>query len=346
MDNVVACLWRGDVVESRIRAHIAVVDTSGRLLHYVGDPSYVTYLRSSSKPLQALPLLETGAADAFGLTEDEVAVACASHNGEDFHTDAVRSLLSKAGLTEDDLQCGAHPINRSFHRRALPDDQPPERIHSNCSGKHAGMLATSKYRGWPIATYRDPQHPLQRLNLKTLSDLSAYPADEIHIGVDGCGVPVFAMPIRNMALAFARLARSDALPAPRHQTLTRIRSAMMAHPHMIAGTHGFDSDLMREARGTIVCKGGAAALHCVGLPAHGIGIAIKIEDADAQYIPPTSMEVLRQLNALSADTLEALDAYRWRPPVTNANDDIVGRVETTVTLQHGAYPGGIRNTNP
>ena len=333
MDNVVARSWRGEVIEGRIRAHIAVVDTTGRLIYSVGDPSYVTYWRSSSKPIQALPMIETGAADVYGLSDEEISVVCASHNGEDFHTDAVQSILDKAGLSQGDLQCGDHPVDRSFHRRDLPDDQPPKRIHSNCSGKHAGMLATSKHNGWSTETYRDSKHPLQQRNLKTLADLSDYPAEEIRIGVDGCGVPVFAMPVRNIALAFARVARSDELNAPRHEALTRIRNAMMTYPHMVGGTNRFDSELMREAQGEVVCKGGAAALHAVGLPGSGIGIAIKIEDADATYIAPTSMAVLNHLDALPDTVLSALDSYRHYPPYINTHDEVVGHTETTVLLQ-------------
>lgn len=332
MNNIVARSWRGDVVESVHRAHIAVVDHTGRLLAHLGDPLYVTYWRSSSKPIQALPLVETGGADSFGLTDLEVAVTCASHAAEDFHTDAVRSILNKAGLTPDDLQCGPHDLDRSIPRRDLPLDQKPGRIHSNCSGKHAGMLSLCKYHGWPHQTYRDPMNPAQRLILKTLSELSDYPADRIQIGVDGCGVPVFAMPIQHMALTFARLARPDAQPEGRQRALRRVRDAMMAHPHMVAGTHRFVTALMRAGRGRIVSKSGAAALHCCGLPDRGIGIAVKIEDAGDEANAPTVVEVLRQLDALSAEALEELRSFRL-PPVTNTHDEIVGRVEARFVLE-------------
>lgn len=333
MDNVVIRAWRGDVVEAVYRAHIAVVDTTGRLLYKLGDPAYVTYWRSSSKPIQALPLVESGAADAFGLTEDELALACASHNGEDFHTDAARSILSKAGLTEADLQCGAHEVDRSFQRRALAEGQSPTRIYSNCSGKHSGMLASSRHCGWPTASYRDPAHPLQRLILNNLSELSGYPASQIRIGVDGCGVPVFAKPIQNMARTFARLARPDGLPSSRQQALTRLRDAMMRHPHMVAGTRRFDTDLMREAGGAVVCKSGAAALQCVGLPGRGIGIAVKVEHADYTWAPATTIAVLRQLGVLSDAALKNLEGYAAFPPVTNTHGEVVGKIEVEVPLE-------------
>lgn len=332
MDNIIGRVWRGEVVESVHRAHIAVVDHTGRLLYSLGDPMYVTYWRSSSKPIQALPLVETGGTDAFGLTEPEVAVTCASHNGEDFHTDAVRSLLSKAGLSPDDLQCGPHDVNRAFPRRDLPLDQKPGRIHNNCSGKHAGMLTLCKHHGWPHQTYRDPMNPAQRLILKTLSEISGYPADRVQIGVDGCGVPVFAMPIQHMALTFARLARPDTQPETRQRALRRVRDAMIAHPQMVAGTGRFDTALMRAGRGTIVCKGGAAALHCCGLTDRGIGVAVKIEDAGDGLTAPAQMEVLRQVEALTAEALEELRAFRF-PPVTNTRDEVVGRIETRFTLE-------------
>lgn len=332
MDNVVIRASRGDVVEAVYRAHIAVVDSTGRLRYTLGDSSYLTYWRSSSKPFQALPLVESGAADAFHLEEQEIAVACASHNAEDFHTDAVRSILGKAGLTEDDLQCGAHEVDRSFQRRDLGKGEFPTRIYSNCSGKHTGMLTTSKHMGWPTVTYRDPAHPLQKLNLKNLSALSGHPESQIRIGVDGCGVPVFAMPIQNMAQTFASLAAPEDLPDRRAVALTRLRDAMMHHPHMIAGTKRFDSDLMREAGGSVVCKSGAAGLQCVGLPELGLGIAIKMEDADYQWGPATTIAVLRQLDALSPAALKALERYATFPPILNTREEIVGKTDVSFSL--------------
>ncbi|MEE2994508.1 MAG: asparaginase [Gemmatimonadota bacterium] len=332
MDNIVVRTWRGEVIEGVFRAHIAVVNTEGRLLCSVGDPSYTTYWRSSSKPLQALPLIESGAADEYHFTEEEIAVTCASHSGEDFHTDAVGSILHKAGLSEDDLQCGAHEIDRSLHRRELAPEQPPQRIHSNCSGKHSGMLTTSKKMGWPTVTYRDPEHPLQRLNRQNLAELSAYPSEDIRIGIDGCGVPVFSMPIQNMAHAFSKLAKPDGLSDERAQALSRLRDAMMTYPHMIAGSRRFDSDLMREADGTVVCKGGAAALHCLGLPDQGIGLAIKIEDMDVSIIPAIAMAVLRQLDGLTEEVASKLDGYASFPSVKNTRDEVVGKMEMTLQL--------------
>jgi L-asparaginase II len=332
MDNVVVRSWRGDVVESVARAHIAAVDADGRMMYSLGDPHYVTYWRSSSKPIQAAPLVESGAADHFGLTPQELAVACASHNAEDFHTDAVASILKKAGLTEADLQCGAHDVDRSFPRRHLAANQPPTRIHSNCSGKHSGMLAASRFQGWPTVSYRDPAHPLQRQILRTLSDLSDYPEEEIKIGVDGCGVPVFAMPVSRMARTFARLACPETAGDRRAPALVRLRDAMMTHPHMVAGTGRFDTDLMRVGEGTIVCKSGAAALYCIGLPELRLGLAIKIEDADARMIPATAMAALTQIGALSEKQRQALETYAGFPEVTNTRDEVVGRIEVTVQL--------------
>lgn len=336
MQNIVVRSWRGDVIEGVFRAHIAVVDTEGRLLYSVGDPSHFTYWRSSSKPFQALPLIESGAADEYRFSEEEIAVTCASHSGEDFHTDAVGAILKKAGLSEDDLQCGAHEVDRSLHRRSLPADQPPRRIHSNCSGKHSGMLTTSRKMGWPTAEYRDPEHPLQKLNRQNLADLSGYAAENIRIGIDGCGVPVFAMPIRHMAQTFSKLARPDGEADDRAKALSRLRDAMMAYPHMIAGTRRFDSDLMREAGGSIVCKGGAAALHCLGLPEQGIGIAIKIEDMDAGVIPAVTMAVLGQLEGLTEAAASNLARYAGFSPIKNTRDEDVGRMEVTVKLDRHA----------
>ena len=195
------------------------------------------------------------------------------------------------------------------------------------------MLAASKYNDWPTESYRNPDHPLQKENLKNLAELADYPAPDIRIGTDGCGVPVFSMPVKHIALAFARFANPEDLPPTRKDALARLRDAMITYPHMVGGTKRFDSDLMKEAGGSVVCKGGAAALHAMGLPGKNLGIAIKIEDADASHIAPCAMAVLGELDVLSDSVTATLQDYRGYPPYINTHDEVVGHTETTLSME-------------
>jgi L-asparaginase II len=279
---------RGGQLESVHHGAVAVADAQGQLVAAVGDPDRATYLRSSAKPIQALPLVESGAADAFGLTPRQLAVICASHAGTPEHTEVVRSVQRAAGIDESDLQCGVHfPYDSVEAHRMREAGEEPTPNHNNCSGKHSGMLALARHLKASIADYLAPDHPVQRRILAELARLSGISEEAILIGVDGCSAPTFAVPLRAAASAFARLAEPTRLGVPQADACRRIFDAMATHPVLVAGPGAFDTRLMEAGAGRWISKGGAEGYHAVALRAGAagpgspaLGIAVKIADGD------------------------------------------------------------------
>jgi L-asparaginase II len=339
--ELLAEVTRGPLVESRHFGALAVVDSDGAPLHSVGDPGLVAYLRSSAKPLQATVMVASGAADAFGLTPAEIAVISASHRGEDFHTSAVTGILRKLGLDESALACGIDgPGDEATARRLIVAGEPVTALHCDCSGKHAGMLALALHMGAPIQGYYLPGHPVQRRILDAVASMCGMETDAIVLGVDGCGVPVFGLPLRSAALAFARLAEPSLLPPEWSAAAARVTAAMEAHPEMVAGTNRFDTDLMRQMAPRLFCKGGAEGYQAVGVhpnPAagrpRGIGLAMKIADGDpkgrARHV--AVLQALRDLRVLSGADEAALAEY-GAPLVTNHRGEIVGYARAAFAL--------------
>jgi L-asparaginase II len=291
-DAPVATIWRGDLVESVHRGRYVLQGANSETLDSLGDPEACVYLRSSAKPFQALPLVFSGAADAFGITDEELAVACASHSAEPYHLAAVRSILRKAGLSESDLQNGAHPpIYAPAAARLASGGEKPRPIHGNCSGKHAGMLAVCVHADWELAGYRDAQSPLQKLVRRTVAKLCGLEPEAIRLADDGCGVPVFALPLENLALGFARLAAGGAQDFPEDllEAMQRVRDAMRAHPYMVAGTGRFDTRLMQAT--DLVAKSGAEGVFTAGSP-DGWGLALKISDGAGRAVAPAVLAAL------------------------------------------------------
>jgi L-asparaginase II len=289
-DAPLAAVTRGALLESVHRGRLAVCDPESNVLEAVGDPEAYVYARSSAKPLQALPLVLSGTADAFGLTDRELAVACASHNAEEPHLAAVRSILKKAGLTEDDLQSGAHlPLYEPEADKLIRDGEEPRPIHSNCSGKHAGMLAVCVHEGSETATYRDTGHPLQRRIVGLIAEVCGLQEDEVLVSGDNCGVPTFALPLRSFATGIARIATGDALPDELASAALRIGDAMRGHPFMVAGTGRLDTELMNST--DLLVKGGAEAVLAVGSQ-KGWGLALKISDGSGRAVRPATLAAL------------------------------------------------------
>ncbi len=326
--------WRGPIVESIMYGSAAIVDSHGRLLAALGDPGGITYLRSSSKPIQAIPLVERGGMDAYGLTDQELALICASHSGMDEHAAVAASIQRKAGVTESDLMCGVHPpTHRETHLRMTMRGEEPTSNRHNCSGKHSGMLALAQQMQVPTADYIQPDHPIQKVILQTFSEMSGVPVEQIPVGVDGCSVPVFAVPMYNGALAFARLCDPSGLAENRAAACRRITHAMASHPDMVAGPGRFDTLIMQVGGGRIISKGGAEGYQAMGLlpdalfpGSPALGIAIKISDGDqgdyytggrARSI--ISIEILQQLGAITQEEIDgplaklaARPTYNWR----------------------------------
>lgn len=328
-------VWRGGRVESEHRGAIAAVDAQGRLLAHVGEVELTSYLRSSAKPFQLLPLIESGTADRLGLTDRELAVIAGSHSGEPRHLEAVKSILNKIGLSDSALQCGIHvPFNPEAARALKVTNQNASVLHNNCSGKHAGMLAQAIDRGWSTADYLDPQHPVQIGIRQRLAQLADLDFETVGVGVDGCSAPCFALPLKSAALAFARLAEAVQSST---RPLARVAQVMIAYPEMVAGEGRLDTDLMRAASGRLFSKSGAEGFHGVGVLARdgrpAFGVAWKIGDGDGKRGGhPAIIEALRQLGVLDEAALSALRNYhRW--PVTNHRGLEVGEVKANFSLK-------------
>lgn len=320
---------RGEEVESLHFGSIAVVDGEGKLLYSLGDVERITFARSMIKPVQAIPLVETGAADHFSFTDKEIALCCASHRGEKQHTETVIHMLHKLGLGVADLQCGAHPpYNVESYEGLLREGGKYTAIHNNCSGKHTGLLATALHLESDPTTYYQPDHPVQRKIVAALALLSDVAAEQIKTGVDGCGVPTFALPLEKLALVFSRLASPERVPeATTSSALKRIVAAMVHYPEMVGGTDVFDTDLMRAYQGRVVAKVGAEGVYGIGIREKGIGIAIKIEDGNPRALPPVALAVLEKLGFLGEQEKETLKQYR-SPLVKNNRQEVVGVMET------------------
>lgn len=336
---------RGDRVESEHRGSVAVVSASGRLIASYGDPQQFIYLRSSAKPFQLAPFLASGRFDAYdfpGPTE-ALAVMAASHSGEDRHLRTVQAVLRAGGLTRDVLACGVHPpFDRETAERLIRDGEPLTPLRHNCSGKHAGMALHAKAAGWPVETYWQPDHPTQQLALEAVALVTGVPAREIVQATDGCGVVTFGLPLRGLALAFARLADPSGVADTKlRSALERIRDAMMAHPEMVGGERRqFDTSLMWAAPGQMVSKGGAEGVQAVAVLAGGhargkgaIGLAVKVDDGDRarRARSVTTLEALRQLGALDAAALNRLGEFA-SPPITDPRGERTGEVQPTFSL--------------
>jgi len=305
---VIVELRRGSVVESRHRVHVAVVTADSTLVAQAGDPQLVTFWRSAAKPFQAMPLIEDGAAEHFRFTPEDLALICASHSSEPGQVARARELLQKIGCSERDLLCGPHrslsePVAKDYETRGVRLTA----VYSNCSGKHAGMLALAKHHGWPTEFYTRLEHPVQRRCLAEVSRWTGMPAEEIGVGVDGCGVACFAMPLVSMALAYARL------EGP-------IRDAMLKHPELIAGEGRPCTEMMCAHPGRVITKVGAEGVYSALLVAEKLGVALKVEDGHSVASALAMAAVLAELGLRpQPDSLTAR-------PTQNSRGETVGEM--------------------
>jgi L-asparaginase II len=326
---VTVAVTRGGVVECRHRVHVAVADARGRLVAAAGDPGLVTFLRSAAKPIQALALVESGAADDLGCTGRHLAVACASHHGMEMHVQVVRELLGRAGLGPEHLRCGPHaPADPEAAEALRRAGAVPERIHNNCSGKHAGMLAVCVHRGWAPDGYLDPHHPVQCEIRATLEALAGQAVAAS--APDGCGVPTFALPLRAMAVAYARLGCGYGLPGVRAVAAARLAEAMAAHPELVSGPGSLNTELLRRHGQRVLTKGGAEGVWCYAVRQQGpgLGLALKVEDGAARAVGPALLAVLKALGLPGGGDPEL--ASFTRPIVRNTLGEAVGEIRAEV----------------
>jgi L-asparaginase II len=325
-----AAITRGGVVESVHVGSVAVVDRHGRLLYAAGDPQALTFTRSALKPFQALPFVAGGGVERFGYTSPQVALLCASHSGEPRHVAAVADMLSRAGNTADDLQCGAHAPTYFELRGELPPPPPYSPLTHNCSGKHSGMLAYCVQCGLAKGDYLAFEHPLQQAIRQAVARFTATPEDQLVAGVDGCSAPNYAVPLARLAQAFARLATTE-VDADYGRSPKVLADAMIAHPEMVSGERRNDLALMRAGRGDWVTKVGAEGVQAVGIRSRGWGVAIKVADGNPRGLHPATVAVLDQLELLDATTTAELAGWA-HPPVRNHRGTVTGDIRAMVVL--------------
>ncbi|KIL37680.1 asparaginase [Cohnella kolymensis] len=326
--------YRGNVLENTHSGRICGVNERGEVVYSIGDVEQLTYLRSSAKPLQALPSIQRGVQEKYNLTDIELALLGASHRGEPFHIEALESLSRKVGLNEDNLIClPTYPLNPDARDRLFKSDHPKRKIYHNCSGKHFGIMSLCKLLAVEIDNYWEREHAAQQEILKTVSIMSGYPADHISLGVDGCGVPVFALPLRNIAQAYMTLACPDLIEnvalGKAVQTLTRI---MNEQSRMIGGTDQICSTLLQDPN--IVAKGGAKGIYCFGLKNERLGFALKVSDGSEEEWPLIVAGILQQIDYSNQSTINNMLRLSSQK-VINDNNRIVG--ENKISFHLSAY---------
>lgn len=323
---------RGAIVESAHRGAVAVFDADGKPVLEIGDTSKPVFPRSAVKAIQALPLVETGAADAYGFGNRELALACASHSGEPEHVELARSMLARAGLDGSALECGAHwPSNHDAEIALARAGGSPNALHNNCSGKHSGFLCTCVHSGIAHRGYVKAGHELQEMVRDAMQSVTGaiHGADER--ATDGCSIPTYAVPLRSFALGFARMATTNGFGPERAKAAKRLLAACMAEPFFVAGTGREDVALMEAAPGRIFAKGGAEGVHCAAIPELGLGIALKCDDgahrASEAMIAAVLAKLLRADEALAAKLIELANA-----PIQSRIGAKVGSLRPTAAL--------------
>jgi L-asparaginase II len=320
---VVIEVTRGPVVESRHEGIAAVVRPDGTVVESWGDIDALVLPRSANKPIQAMAFVESGAVEKWGLGDEHIALACASHNGEKRHVETVRAWLGKVGLGEADLECGTHPPRLPASLEALVrDNAAPTPAFNNCSGKHSGFLSTAVAYGEPTKGYIKYDHPVQRRLRAVMTDLCGSNADDFAHGTDGCGIPTLATPLRLLARAMASMAEPSRLSNKHAEAATRIRKAMNAEPFMMAGTGRFCTRINGALPGVAQVKTGAEGVFCGMLPTLGLGIAIKMWDGAGRASEIAMATLLGHLGVLPAERREEL----LHPPVKNVVGLLVGEM--------------------
>lgn len=319
---------RGEMIENRHRGAIAVCDPKGRLVHAWGDVEALVYPRSAIKPLQAIPLVESGAADHFRLGDAEIALACSSHNAEPEHTDAVQNWLAGISLEEDALECGAHaPLHVKTAESLLINGIEPGKIHNNCSGKHTGMLTTSRFMEEETRCYIEREHPAQQRWFDVVGEMSDLDMRALPWNYDGCGIPVIAMPLKAIATAFARVAVPADLPATRGAAVDRITAAIASNPFMVAGTGRLCTEIMTLTGRRVLVKTGADGVYTAILQDQGLGVALKIDDGTGAAAEVAILALLQHLQALHPDDRAQLE-QRCRVPIRNTRGILTGYRES------------------
>lgn len=331
MSEVLLHYTRAGKVESVHRADVAVIDVSGKKVWEFGDASRSMFWRSAAKPFQVLPFVEQGGMERFGITSEEIAFMVSSHSGETEHVNLAYSVLKKIGLTIDALACGAaKPMSSKMAKELMVQQQPFGAVHNACSGKHSGMLALAQMKQVDIEGYTELKHPVQQIMYQAVADSANMKREDIDTGIDGCGVPVFYLPLDRMALAYARLAKPEQGEwGSREKSVRLIRDAMLAYPQVVAGTKRFDTVLMNVTKGRLLAKIGSEAVYCLASVPDGLGVAFKIDDGSYRSVTPAGIAILKKLDLLSISEYQLL-IEKFPPILKNHRGDVIGTIEATV----------------
>lgn len=322
-----ALVTRDQYVESIHYGYICIVDSSGRVLYNLGDYNTKIFFRSSAKPVQVIPLIQSGAAEALNFSNKEIAIACASHSGQKIHQETVKEILKRLKLDEVNLHCGIMtPYSEEENKRLLSKGDSPSVFHCSCSGKHSAMLALAKFRGYNVDNYERITNPIQQEILKTVAEFTDENPDSIPIGTDGCGAPIYLLPIHKIALSYARLVMySQNIKSPYNYSCKAVFDSMTQYPEMVAGDYEFCTELMKETGGKLIGKVGCEAVYCLGIKEGNLGVCIKIIDGNERAVYPVVMQVLRELGIFSDTEFNSLKHW-YRQPLKNNLGEIIGEI--------------------
>lgn len=323
MEEILVEEYRGGILECTHRGHICIVDKTGKVVHSIGDENYLSFLRSSAKPIQLIPLIKNKIDEKYGLTDREITVMAGSHRAEEFHVKELEGIMRKTEIEEEELVClPTYPLSQGARERLLNGGKPKRRIYHNCSGKHLSILTQCKYFGYDRKTYWDINNPVQQEILKHISLVANYPIEKIGIGTDGCGVPVFAMPMKYLAMAYMRMACPDTIEDREvGNAILKISSCMNKNHELVSNSDLLCSVLLEDEN--IIAKGGAKGVYCFGLKKEGLGIAIKIMDGSEDEWPFIVAAILEQINYSNQETIDRLHRV-FKLEVINDNNKPVG----------------------
>ncbi len=329
MSEILLQYTRGGKVENIHRGDIIAVDAMGKIVDCVGDPKKKMFWRSAAKPFQALPFVQKGGLDAFGITQKELAILVSSHSGEPMHVELIEQILAKLKLTTGVLDCGpARPMNSRAAKALTENHQKPQPVHNACSGKHSGMLALGSMLNISLENYTKPEHEIQKIMHKSVAMAAKIAESDLEIGIDGCGVPVFYLPLYNMALAYARLAVPEKAQWGEYEdSVRKIGDAMSAYPEIVGGTGRIDTIVAQMTKGRVIAKIGADAVYCLASRELGVGAAFKIEDGSYSAINPMVIGVLKHLNFITDEEHQEL-LEKFPPILKNHRGDVIGTIET------------------
>lgn len=324
--------YRGGVLENVHLGVLCGVNDKGEVIHEVGSAEHMTFLRSAAKPFQAIPVMKRDIAGKYGLTDAEAAMFAASHRGETYHIEALEAIMRKTGLSEEQLLCcPTYPLNDEPKFACMREGKAPRRLYHNCSGKHLGIIATAREMGYDTETYWQPSHPIQQDILHTLAEMAEYPAERIQIGVDGCGFPIFALPLQNIAKAYLKLACPDLIAdAKTREAVKRMTAYMHAAPDSIASHQFICSELLRDSN--IVAKGGAKGVYCFSLIRERVAFALKVIDGSETPWPIIVASILEQIGYGNQETIDRLYSVVSKE-IQNDNHIVVGERKAAFTFE-------------